>query len=442
MVRSLIGTRIRERRRAKKLSQTMLAEKAGISTSYMNLIEHNHRSIAGRTLLSIAESLEVDPKELTEGADHLVLTQLQEAANLISEKNVELNRLEEFVGRYPGWSNLCAKLYENIQQQEQRLQALSDRLGHDPFFSEAMHLMLSNVTVLHSTSDILATADEIPTAQFKRFIQNMKTESERLSDTITNLLSYFDETTSTEMQSPMLAPSKLDQFWEMHDYHLLELEKPELNPKAQIKKMMDSWNFQESGEQRQAEALVERYANVADHLPLDEFIEAAVDYLFNPVLLARKFNCDLHDVHFRLAHLPTEYDGQTLPQFGLIECDGSGGVLFRKPLKTLSLPHKSSACPLWPLYRAVSQPMQPVRAIIETPTGESFLTVSQAIWSGANDYTVPPTVKSSMVFTSDYQRFLPTHERRALPTIKVGMSCEVCPRTNCSARRSDSILEN
>ena len=133
MARSLIGTRIRERRRAKKLSQTMLAEKAGISTSYMNLIEHNHRSIAGRTLLSIAESLEVDPKELTEGADHLVLTQLQEAANLISEKNVELNRLEEFVGRYPGWSNLCAKLYENIQQQEQRLQALSDRLGHDPF---------------------------------------------------------------------------------------------------------------------------------------------------------------------------------------------------------------------------------------------------------------------------------------------------------------------
>lgn len=441
MIRSLIGTRIREKRRAKKLSQTALASKVGISTSYMNLIEHNHRTIAGRTLLAIASCLDVDPKELSEGADHTMLTQLQEAASVMSDKNVEINRIEEFVGRFPGWAHLSAKLFENIQHQEQKLQALSDRLGHDPFFSEAMHLMLSNVTVLQSTSDILASTDDISEAQAKKFIENMRSESERLSETITKLLAYFDETTSYESQSHRNLPqSKLDQFWESHDYHLPSIEAQEGTAENQISIAMKAWKFKETGEEEQAKRLLTRYAKIAKTLPFTSFIKCAQDTFYNPIEIARQFNCSLHDVFFRLAHLPKTHKKTALPHFGLIECDGSGGVLFRKPLKTLSLPRKSSACPIWPLYRAISQPMHPIRAIMETPTGESFVTYAQSQWSGNGDYSMPETVKSAMLFTSDYQPFLPTAERRAFPHLKVGLTCEVCPRTNCTSRRSASIL--
>ncbi|CAN0531036.1 unnamed protein product, partial [Scytosiphon promiscuus] len=55
MSRSLIGTRIRERRRTRKVTQTALAAQVGISASYLNLIEHNRRGIAGKTLLSLAK---------------------------------------------------------------------------------------------------------------------------------------------------------------------------------------------------------------------------------------------------------------------------------------------------------------------------------------------------------------------------------------------------
>ncbi|HEU0221365.1 MAG TPA: helix-turn-helix transcriptional regulator, partial [Paracoccaceae bacterium] len=56
MARSLAGLRIRERRTALGLTQVELAARAGISPSYLNLIEKNRRGAAGRVLLALARA--------------------------------------------------------------------------------------------------------------------------------------------------------------------------------------------------------------------------------------------------------------------------------------------------------------------------------------------------------------------------------------------------
>ena len=53
------GSRIRERRVALGLRQAEVALRAGISGSYLNLIEHNRRRIGGKVLLNIAAALEI-----------------------------------------------------------------------------------------------------------------------------------------------------------------------------------------------------------------------------------------------------------------------------------------------------------------------------------------------------------------------------------------------
>jgi transcriptional regulator with XRE-family HTH domain len=440
MLRSLLGTRIRERRRQKKLSQTALAQKAGISVSYMNLIEHNHRGIAGRTLLAIADALEVSSEELSEGADHALMTHLQEAANFDGDNKVEVNRTEEFIGRFPGWAKLTETLFENVQSQNEKLQALSDRLGQDPFFADAMHMMLSNITAIQSTSDILATTDDIPKATADKFLNNMRTESTRLAETIVNLLAYFDETRSDEAQNQTKrGQSQLDSFWESRQFFLPELEQGQEN-KTNMDKILKDFDFEGNNEESDIEASLRRYVSVASKMPVDTFLDNAIENNFEPISISQELNIPIEDVFFRLAHLPDTYKNVEQPQFGLIECDGSGGVLFRKPLQILSLPRKSSACPLWPLYRAISQPMQPVRTFIEPPTGESFLTYSYAYRPVAGNFNLPGTVKSAMIFTPDFQLFTPAQERKSIPSIQVGINCEVCPRDNCTARRSKSIL--
>ena len=74
------GSRIRERRVALGLRQAEVALRAGISGSYLNLIEHNRRRIGGKVLLNIAAALETEPGALAQGAEKSLLTSLRDAA--------------------------------------------------------------------------------------------------------------------------------------------------------------------------------------------------------------------------------------------------------------------------------------------------------------------------------------------------------------------------
>ena len=80
MRKSLSGTRIREQRRKAKLTQKALAAQAGISASYLNLIEHNRRAVAGKVLLAIARVLDVPASSLSDGVDSAKISDLHEAA--------------------------------------------------------------------------------------------------------------------------------------------------------------------------------------------------------------------------------------------------------------------------------------------------------------------------------------------------------------------------
>ena len=86
MVGALLGTRIRENRKALRLSQKDLAHAAGISASYLNLIEHNRRRIAGKTLNTIARALKVEPSELSDGMNQDLIDRVKTAA-LRNKKN-------------------------------------------------------------------------------------------------------------------------------------------------------------------------------------------------------------------------------------------------------------------------------------------------------------------------------------------------------------------
>jgi hypothetical protein len=68
----ILGARVRELRRQAGLSQAELARRLEISPSYLNLIEHNKRRIAGALLRRTAAALDVAVDDL-DGAAHRVL---------------------------------------------------------------------------------------------------------------------------------------------------------------------------------------------------------------------------------------------------------------------------------------------------------------------------------------------------------------------------------
>ena len=152
---SLAGSRIRERRVMMGLRQAELARRAGISASYLNLIEHNRRRIGGKLLLDIAEVLGVEATQLSEGAEAALAGTLREAAADVPGTGAEVEAVDEFAGRFPGWARLLSDQHGRIGRLEQSVEALTDRLAHDPHLAASLHEVLSTVTAIHSSSSIL-----------------------------------------------------------------------------------------------------------------------------------------------------------------------------------------------------------------------------------------------------------------------------------------------
>lgn len=117
-----------------------------------------------------------------------------EAASHAPDQPAETTALAEFAGRFPGWSQLLALTYRQSRDQEAVIAALSDRLTHDPFLAESLHLMLSNITAIRSTAEILTSVDDLSSEQSTRFHTAVHDESKRLSDATQALIAYFDRT--------------------------------------------------------------------------------------------------------------------------------------------------------------------------------------------------------------------------------------------------------
>lgn len=429
MAGALLGTRIRENRKALRLSQKDLAQAAGVSPSYLNLIEHNRRGIAGKTLNSIARALNVDPSELSEGMNQALIDRVKTAALRNSQIKTERDRIEEFAARFPGFARLIARQSDQIDVRDEEFTILSDQLKHDPYFAEAMHLLLSNITTIRSTSDILATNRDLPPDTADRFIQNLSKEAQKLSTTAEEIFDHFEP--SSDQQSTSLDTSAFEALLENNRFYLDALE----HQTSTVEQILKSMNLQKEQAEK-TRASLQSYALMAQNLPITPFLEAAKKFNYDAIALANHFGTDLLSICFRLAHLPSDND---IPQFGLIQCDASGAVLYRKQLNTFSLPRYGGACPLWPVYRSLSQPLQPIRAMLDMPMGDRFHTISYAYPIEAAQVGMPALIEAIMLFTPDYP-MLPKVAHGQTPQLDVGLQCTVCSRLSCSARRAAYLL--
>jgi len=390
------------------MTQVALAQAVGISPSYLNLIEHNKRGIAGRTLIALARELKIPVSEISGEGDEDTINQILESAHAAVDVSVEAGRIEEFVARFPGWARLVARLSGITRSQSERLRALYDRMAHDPFLSETMHEILSNITAIRSTSEILASSEMSKDVQ-ARFLANLSAESARLSASAQAMVEYFD-TKPLEEQAPDDAGS----FWPAPDNPSAPPH-PRANPlPRQFTKSLN-------------EILVT--------MPTHQFVEAARILAYDPLRLADYFEVTPRQVLFRLADVPEDVD---FPCFGLIECDMSGAVLLRKPIPALDPPQHTGACPLWPVYRAFARPRQMLRAVLDLPSGGRVMSYAVANATGHGGYDMPPMMRSVMAFSSDLRVFPPARDIRS--PVPVGLHCSVCPRKHCADRRADYIL--
>ncbi|MEC9345416.1 MAG: short-chain fatty acyl-CoA regulator family protein [Pseudomonadota bacterium] len=179
-----VGLRIRERRKAMRITQVDLARRAGISASYLNLIEADRRAIGGALLQRIADALDLEVDALDGMAERRLVERLGELVfdPALRRLNIEPASATRLVSRHPDWATALLTLARERRDLQQYAVALTDRLERDPVLARAVHQVLNHVASVRSTTEILDTVPDLTEDQRGRFVDIILSESGALSE--------------------------------------------------------------------------------------------------------------------------------------------------------------------------------------------------------------------------------------------------------------------
>jgi hypothetical protein len=195
-MRAPIGFRISNRRKSLKISQVMLAERLGISASYLNLIENNKRDIGGALLNRVAAQLDIDIAELTGRTEQKLLQDLEEAFAdpMVESLPFRPDERRELVAQYPASAAALARMHRAYSGAIANADAYADRLRSDPLLSQLLHQILSGITAVRSSAEILEEVPDLDDAERQRFLEAIGREARTLSEVARNLIGQFETT--------------------------------------------------------------------------------------------------------------------------------------------------------------------------------------------------------------------------------------------------------
>nr|WP_323380214.1 helix-turn-helix domain-containing protein [Sulfitobacter sp. F26169L] len=424
----MTGSRIRERRVMQGLKQADLAQSIGISPSYLNLIEHNRRRIGGKLLLNIAAALEVEPQALTEGAEAGLMGILEEAALAANLSAEDASHAEAFAGRFPGWAEALAVSQRRVAALERTVETLSDRMAHDPHLAESVHELLTTAAAVRSTAEILAGDDTLEREWQDRFHANLDSDSDRLARSAQTFVRYLEQA-----KGPVAAGNapqeEVEQYLEAHNFRFPELESGGGTTTVAELVADDGAEMSEAA-RFILQNVLDQTQQDARALPIRALEDALLSQPVEPVTLAHHFSVPVGLMLRRLAALP-ELGA------GLVVCDRSGTVIFRKSADGFSVPRYDSCCPLWPLFAALGAPGTVLRERIgQLGRGQvQFDAFATAEVSTVSAYNTPALARGVMLL-------LPAPAGDTSETVRaVGATCRICPQESCSARREPSIMK-
>lgn len=417
-ISALTGTKLRDRRLAAGLRQADVAAKVGISPSYLNLIEHNRRKVTPEVMERLADALQIDRAALAEGREAALVEDLRAAAAR-GATEVEVERVEDFVDRFPGWARLLAALDARTRALERAVEALNDRMTHDPHLSQSLHELLSSLSAVRATAAILAETPDLDPDWSARFHRNLHQDSERLAAGAEALVGFLDAGQGIEEQGIAAPQEEVEDWLRSRSWVLADADLAR-GLDAEIDRLAST----------AARSLARAHVGVARAdaaaMPEAAFQDALAELGADPLALAGRFATSPLAAMRRIG-------GMAGVPAGLVICDGSGTLTFRKPASGFSLPRFGSACPLWPLYAALGRPMQAFEARVQA-AGQSDRRHRTIAWAE----TRHPQGLRGTELREAAMLILP--DDGTGPVLQVGSNCRVCARGDCPARREPSIL--
>ena len=197
-----VGARLRRLRTEHGLSQSRMAEKIDISSSYLNLLESNQRPLSISVLMKINEKFDIDITEFTRDHSPEIASQLFRVLSDPININTPMTRREinDLANSFPNAAQSMINMYDRFGKIHEQLSIKKfvekhDGLGGNPFD------VLANVFLINAKALELveSSADKFLCSLFENEKTNPSKSSRNHVDAVPNILPQLVLYADTEL---------------------------------------------------------------------------------------------------------------------------------------------------------------------------------------------------------------------------------------------------
>lgn len=450
-MKAFVGPRLRQLRREHGHTQADMAQRLGVSPAYINLIEHNQRTLSVRILVGLLQEYGVDWHDLIGQGDDKSLNDLRVAAQdpVFGGAAVDLRELRDAMDNAPAMTERFLKLYGEYRMLLENMMRLghermpvelisssAETVVHDFFRSNLNHFPELEAAAERLGQDKGDAADNAYAWLKERLLSRhgISTRVEQI-DTLGEVLRIHDADTSTIVLSEALD----------HINRTFQL--------AHILGFVECGGILDTISQRvpdTREMVVNRckvelanYFAAAILMPYDVFLDTAQQSQYDIDRLAARFGVSFEQVCHRLTTLQRE--GRRGIPFFFLRVDKAGNVTKRFNATTFQIAEYGGSCPVWNIHTAFRTPGVILPQFVELPDGERFFTLSRtterpSFSRDTQDRRLVLSLGCSIEHVEKITYALPFPGGDKVNFSQIGINCHLCSREACSQRAHQPIL--
>ncbi len=445
-----LGGRVRALRRRQKLSQSDLAARLGISTSYLNLIENNRRPLPAALLIRLAQLFEVELHTFSAREDAELTASLFEALSdpLLEGQDVLASEVREVVAASPALSRAIVALYRGYRKAQDSVESLSARvdegeregtLNLSHFSSEEVNDLIQRhmnyFPALEAGAerlwgDAALRGDDLygGLVQYLRSAHGVEVRLLR-AGAEHGLLRHFDPARRVLSFSELL-PNRSRKMQLAYQIGLL-------SQREVLDQLTDDPLLASQESRPLARAALANYFAAAVLMPYEALLRAAREVRYDIEVIGRRFGASFEQVCHRLTTLRRP-KAEGIP-FHMVRMDVAGNISKRFSASGIAIARFSGACPRWNVFAAFSTPGMIRIQFSRMPDSTAYFCVARTVMADNHGYHTPPRVHAvALGCAAERARELVYADGLDLSqlgaAVPVGVSCRLCDRPLCEQR--------
>jgi predicted transcriptional regulator/transcriptional regulator with XRE-family HTH domain len=444
-----LGGKVRTLRRRESLTQAQLAERLGISSSYLNLIEHNRRPLPAPLLIRLAEVFQLDLRQLSAENDARAVADLMEVFGdaLFEGHDLTAAEVRDAAQASPGLGAAVVALYQAYRGAREASETLASKVS-----AGGGLLGLDSRLPSEEVSDLVQ--------RHMNYFPELEDGAERLwrdarldaSNLYGDLVAWLARAHGVEVRiekTQAMARAVRHYDPERKLLHLSEVLRRGsrnfqlayqiglLSQQAAIDRYAAGAQLT-SGESRAlARVALANYFAAAVLMPYEPFLEAARAERYDLELLGHRFRASFEQTCHRLTTL--RRPGAEGVPFHMVRIDIAGNISKRFSASGLRFPRFSGACPRWVVFTAFLTPGMIRTQLSQMPDGARYFWVARTVRKEGGGYHAPRTIHALALGCERshapklvYADGVDLESREAV--VPVGVTCRLCDRMDCEQR--------